>query len=151
MNPHVSIITLGVADVSRTKAFYADGLGWPVAVDQGHYLAFAPAAGSSAVAVYPRAQLAADAGVSAEGDGFPGITLNYITSSDARVDEVLAEAERAGASIVNPAHREPWGGYSGHFVDPDGYVWKVVSGFYERDGESISTHDAFSEQPGADA
>lgn len=134
-----------MADVSRARAFYRDGLGWPVAVDQGHYLAFAPADGSSAVAIYPRALLAADAGIAAEGQGFHGIALNYIASADARVDEVLAEAERAGASIVQPAHRQPWGGYSGHFADPDGYVWKVVSGFYERAGESIRTDNAFSE------
>ena len=71
--------------------------------------------------------LAADAGVPAEGSGFRGITLSYFVPTPDRVDEVLAKAERAGGKIVKPGQKSQWGGYSGHFSDPDGYLWKVVA------------------------
>ena len=75
-----------------------------------------------------REALAADAGVSADGSGFRGFTFNYLVRSEERVDAVLADAERAGGTIAKAAERAPWGGYSGYFADPDGYLWKVVSG-----------------------
>jgi uncharacterized glyoxalase superfamily protein PhnB len=84
--------------------------------------------GSSTVGLHPWEALAGDAGVPADGDGFRGITLSYIVRSDERVAEVLAEAERAGAIIVKPAEQSQWGGASGFFADPDGYLWKVASG-----------------------
>jgi uncharacterized protein len=132
MNPHVSFITLGVKDLNRAKQFYGDGLGWPIQVDQGHFVSFVQASGSSAVALYPRGVLADDAGVAAEGGGFPGITFSYVVRSEERVDEVLAEAERAGGEIVKPAQAAKWGGYFGYFADPDGYLWKVVAGVGEQ-------------------
>jgi predicted enzyme related to lactoylglutathione lyase len=128
MNPSISVITIGVSDLSRAKQFYSDGLGWPVAVDQGQFVSFAPADGSSGLALYPMQALAGDAGVDPEGSGFRGVTFNYFVRSDDRVDAVLADAERAGATILRPAQRAKWGGYSGHFADPDGYIWKVVVG-----------------------
>jgi catechol 2,3-dioxygenase-like lactoylglutathione lyase family enzyme len=127
MNPHIAVITIGVSDLNRAKQFYSD-LGWPIAVDQGQFVSFAAADGSSALALYPMAALAADGGVAPEGSGFRGVTFNYFVRSDDRVDAVLADAERAGAKILKPAERARWGGYSGHFADPDGYLWKVVVG-----------------------
>ena len=126
MNPHISVITIGVGDLSRAKRFYGEGLGWPIAVDQGQFVSFTPADGSSGLALYPIKALADDAGVDPEGSGFRGVTFNYFVRSDDRVDAVLADAERAGATILKPASRARWGGYSGHFADPDGYIWKVV-------------------------
>jgi uncharacterized protein len=128
MNPHVGAITLGVGDLDRAKRFYADGLGWPIQVDQGHFVSFRPAGGSSALALYPLEVLADDAGVPPDGSGFRGITFSYIVRSEERVDAVLAEAERAGGEIAKPAQRARWGGYFGYFADPDGYLWKVVAG-----------------------
>jgi catechol 2,3-dioxygenase-like lactoylglutathione lyase family enzyme len=128
MHPHVNIITLGVSDLDRAKQFYHEGLGWPLEVEQGHFASFAPANGTSALALYPRAVLADDAGVPPEGSGFHGITLSYVVGSQERVDAVLAQAERAGAQIAKPAQRARWGGYFGYFADPDGYLWKVVVG-----------------------
>jgi uncharacterized glyoxalase superfamily protein PhnB len=68
-----------------------------------------------------------DAGVAAEGSGLRGITLSYIVRSEERVDAVLAEVERSGGKIAKPAQHAPWGGYSGYFSDPDGYLWKVAA------------------------
>ena len=87
-----------------------------------------PGFGSSLLGLYPWESLAADAGVAPDGDGFRGVTLSYIVRSEERVAEVLAEAERAGATIVKPAERSQWGGSSGHFADPDDFLWKVASG-----------------------
>jgi uncharacterized protein len=128
MNPHVSIITLGVRDLNRAKQFYSEGLGWPIQQEQGPWVCFSLGNGSSALGLYPWDALADDAGVAANGSGFRGITLSYIVRSEERVDAVLAEAERAGGKIAKPAQRAPWGGYFGYFTDPDGYLWKVVAG-----------------------
>ena len=128
MKSHVGAITLGVRDLERAKQFYRDGLGWPVQVDQGHFVAFRPADRSSTLSLYPREVLADDAGVAADGSGFRGITFSYIVHADERVDAVLAEAERAGGEIVRPAQQARWGGYFGYFADPDGNLWKVVAG-----------------------
>jgi uncharacterized protein len=132
MNPHVGVITLGVRNLDRAKQFYRDGLGWPVQVDQGHFVSFRAADGSSGLALYPSKVLADDAGVPPEGSGFRGITFSYIVRSDERVDAVLAEAERAGGEIVRPAQQARWGGYFGYFADPDGHLWKVVAGAGEQ-------------------
>lgn len=145
MNSHISGVQIGVTDISRAKHFYADGLGWPVDIDQPYFVSFKPSDGSSALGIYPWTFLANDAGVAPEGAGFRGVTFSYIVRSDDRVDAVLGEAERAGGTIVKPAQRAHWGGYYGYFADPDGYLWKVVTGTYERDGVEHSTRHAFSE------
>ena len=145
MNSHISVITLGVRDVSRAKQFYSAGLGWSIQQDHGQFVSFKAANGSSALALYPLAGLADDAGVSPEGNGFRGLMLSYIVRTDDRVDAVLAEAERAGGTIVKSAQRAQWGGYFGYFTDPDGYLWKIVSGNYEVQGTPVQTQDAFSE------
>jgi len=128
MNPHVSGITLGVRDLKRAKQFYSEGLGWPIQQEYAEWVSFSLNGGSSALGLYSRDALAGDAGVAAEGSGFQGITLSYIVPAEERVDAVLAEAERAGGKIAKPAQRAPWGGSSGYFTDPDGYLWKVASG-----------------------
>jgi uncharacterized protein len=128
MNPHIGFVTLGVGDLNRAKQFYSEGLGWPVQVAQGQYVAFKPAEGSSTLTLYPRSVLAGDAGVTPDGGGFRGVTFSYVVRSQERVDAVLAEAERAGGTIARPAQQAPWGGYFGYFADPDGNLWKVVAG-----------------------
>jgi catechol 2,3-dioxygenase-like lactoylglutathione lyase family enzyme len=128
MNPHVSAITLGVRDLARAKQFYGEGLGWPIEQDYPQWVSFKMGEGSSMVGLYPWEALAGDAGLPADGSGFRGVTLSYIVRSEDRVAEVLAEAERAGATIVKPAERSQWGGASGFFADPDGFLWKVASG-----------------------
>lgn len=120
MEQRISLITLGVADLERSRAFY-ERLGWKRAVREADGIAFFQA-GGMALAVYPRAALAKDAGVSPEGQGFRGITLSYNARSRADVDAVLAKAHAAGASIAKPAQEAFWGGYSGYFADPDGFL-----------------------------
>ncbi len=127
MNPPVSVITLGVRDLDRARRFYDEGPGWPVHQAHGPWVSFALGDGSSALALYPWDAVADDAGVPADGNGFGGVTFNYLVRAGDRVDAVLAEAERAGGRIVRPAQDAPWGGRSGHFADPDGYLWKVAS------------------------
>jgi len=128
MKPHVSVITLGVRDMSRAKQFYHEGLGWPTLQDYAQWVSFSLGNGSSVLGLYPWDALAGDAGVTAEGSGFRGFTLSYIVGSEDRVHAVLAEAKRAGGKVVKPGQRSQWGGSFGYFTDPDGYLWKVASG-----------------------
>ena len=127
MSLEITAITLGVQDLNRAKQFYGEGLGCPIEKDFRGFVSFNLGNGSPALALYMWDALAADAGVTANGSGFRGITLNYIVPSAERVDEVMAQAERAGATIVKPAQKAQWGGYFGHFSDRDGYLWKVTS------------------------
>jgi len=127
MNPQVSAITLGVKDLNRAKQFYSEGLGCPIQQDQGGFVSFSLGNGTSGLTLYTWGALAADAGVAADGSGFRGFTLNYIVPSTERVNEVLAQAKRAGGKIVKAGQRAQWSGYFGYFSDPEGFLWKVAS------------------------
>jgi catechol 2,3-dioxygenase-like lactoylglutathione lyase family enzyme len=128
MNPHVAVITLGVVDLVRARRFYAEGLGWPIQQESDNWVCFSLGGGSSALALYPWDELADDATVPADGSGFRGVTLAHNVRSEERVDEVLAEAERAGGKVVKPAEPTSWGGYGGYFADVDGQLWEVATG-----------------------
>jgi hypothetical protein len=92
------------------------------------FVSFKLGEGSSTFGLYVWNALAADSGVAPDAsEGFRGVVLSYIVDTNARVDEVLAQADRAGGTIVKPARQEQWGGYGGNFSDPDGFIWKVVS------------------------
>jgi len=126
MNSHVSAILLGVKDMERSKSFYTEGLGWKVQNDYKISVFFVPH-GGSLVGFYGREGLADMVGASdsPEGSGFSGVVFNYIVRSEARVDEVLDEARKAGGTILKPAAKLQWGGYGGTFADPDGYIWSI--------------------------
>ena len=128
MKPHVAVITLGVKDLARARAFYSEGLGWPIQQEDQDWVCFLLGEGSSALALYPWDELAEDAHVPADGSGFRGITLAQNVRSEERVEEVLSEAERAGGTVVKTAQPTSWGGYGGYFADPDGYLWEVATG-----------------------
>jgi uncharacterized protein len=128
VRPYVSVITLGVRDLGRARQFYAEQLGWPIQQEDDDWVCFTLEGGSTAFALYPWEALADDAHVPPPGDGFRGVTLSYVTHSEQRVEEVLAEAEAAGATIVKPPAATSWGGYSGYFADPEGYLWEIASG-----------------------
>ena len=124
MEQRVSLITLGVADLARSLDFY-QRLGWRRSMAQSEGVVFFQAGGMG-LALYPRDELAKDAKLSAEGNGFGGMTLAYNARSREDVDAVLAQAEAAGAKLLKPAEEAFWGGYSGYFSDPDGFAWEVA-------------------------
>ncbi|MFH8990176.1 VOC family protein [Streptomyces sp. NPDC017940] len=124
MKAHVSSLLLAVRDMDRAKQFYLEGLGWKVKNDYGISVFF-ESDGASPVGFYGREGLAEQVGTEAGGSGFSGLVLTYVVRSEARVDEVMAEAQKAGAQILKPAGALPWGGYGGTFADPDGYIWSV--------------------------
>jgi predicted lactoylglutathione lyase len=124
MEQRVSIITLGVADLKRSTEFY-ERLGWRRSLAAAEGIVFFQA-GGMALALFPRDELAKDANLASEGSGFRGMSLAYNTRSRAEVDSVLKDAETAGASVVKAAREAVWGGYSGYFSDPDGFLWEVA-------------------------
>lgn len=123
MRQNISFITLGVADLARSRAFYA-ALGWRESSGSQAEVAFFDA-GGVVFALFGRAALAEDAGMSAAGSGFPGFALAHNVASEEAVDRLLAEAAALGATIVQPAGKVFWGGYRGYFADPDGFLWEV--------------------------
>jgi uncharacterized protein len=128
MKPHVAVITLGVRDLQRARRFYSEGLGWTIQQEDHNWVCFLLGDGSSALALYPWDELAADAEISSDGTGFRGVTLSHNVRSEKRVDEVLVDAERAGGRIVTAPERAPWGGYRGYFADTEGHLWEVATG-----------------------
>ena len=126
MEQRVSLITLGVSDLSRARAFY-EALGWRLGGgvdDEADPVAFYQA-GGMIVALWDRANLEHDSGVEDNG-GWGGVTLAHNVRSAEEVDAVLAEAREAGATIPREGAETFWGGYSGVFVDPDGHPWEVA-------------------------
>ena len=123
MDQRVSIITLGVSDLQRSREFY-ERLGWRRSMAQNESIVFFQA-GGMALALYPRDELAKDANVPSDGHGFTGVTLAYNARNREEVNAVLAQAQAAGATLVKPAQDAFWGGYSGYFSDLDGFLWEV--------------------------
>jgi catechol 2,3-dioxygenase-like lactoylglutathione lyase family enzyme len=123
MEQRVSLVTLGVRDLARARRFY-EALGWTTGAEPGDDVCFFQA-GGLVVALWSRESLAEDSTVEDTG-GWGGVTLAHNVDSPERVDEVLHEAEAAGATIGRPGAKTFWGGYSGVFVDPDGHPWEVA-------------------------
>lgn len=124
MKPRMSMITLGVSDLERSVEFYKDGLRFPQ-MESPPEVAFFTLNGTW-LGLYSRTSLAEDAGVSSEGSGFPGFTISHNVQSEEEVNAVLAQAVSAGAVLVKPAQKVFWGGFSGYFKDPDGYLWEIA-------------------------
>jgi len=124
MEQRVSLITLGVADLKRSREFY-ERLGWRRSMAQAEGIVFFQLRGT-AFALFPRNELAKDANVPPSGQGFKGFSLAYNTRNREEVDSVLGQAEAAGANILKRAQEAFWGGYSGYFADPDGFLWEVA-------------------------
>jgi uncharacterized protein len=123
MRQRVSLITLGVADLERARAFY-EALGWKTGAEPGADVVFFQA-GGMVVALWDREQLAEDSTVE-DGGGWGGMTLAYNVRSPAEVDEVIDEARAAGATIGREPAETFWGGYSGVFLDTEGHPWEVA-------------------------
>jgi predicted lactoylglutathione lyase len=123
MDQRLSLITLGVSDLSRARAFY-EALGWHTNAGPDDDVVFFQA-NRMVVALWSRERLAEDSAV-ADNGGWGGITLAYNTRSPAEVDAVIEEARRAGGAITREPGETSWGGYSGVFCDPDGHPWEVA-------------------------
>jgi catechol 2,3-dioxygenase-like lactoylglutathione lyase family enzyme len=137
VDARVNVITLAVGDLERSLAFYRDGLG--LATEgligtqyEGDEQNAAGAVvmfhldGGLTLALYPRSELARDAGIPAGEPQSGEFSIGQIVGSAEDVDAVLGQAEAAGAEIPGPARERPWGIYSGYFRDPDGHLWEVI-------------------------
>jgi catechol 2,3-dioxygenase-like lactoylglutathione lyase family enzyme len=137
MKARLDIVTLAVRDLDRAIAFYRDGLGLPTkgivgtefpatARDAAGAAAFFQMEGGLMLALYPRRELAKDAGLPDSAPSSVEFSLGYLVESESAVDDLLSRAAAAGASVTEPARRRPWGIYSGYFRDPDGHLWEVI-------------------------
>lgn len=122
--PRISVITLGVSDVPRARAFY-QALGWPLSGEPEDQVAFFRNAGSR-LALYALEGIAEEAGQAPAPPGSIRATLAMNLESRHLVDEALEAAVAAGGALLAPARERFWGGYSGYFADPDGHAWEVA-------------------------
>jgi catechol 2,3-dioxygenase-like lactoylglutathione lyase family enzyme len=125
MKPRLTVVTLGVRDIVRSRRFYEHGLGFVPSASSNEHISFYDA-GGVVLALYGRRALAHDAGVDAAGRGFAGFTLAHNVGSREAVDEAFARAVAAGARTLKAPAEAFWGGYSGYFADPDGNAWEVA-------------------------
>lgn len=124
MEQRISLVTIGVADLARARAFY-QALGWTPTITHDEVSFFQ--AGGMIISLWGQDNLAEDAGLRKRTPGdWGGIAIAHNVRSEAEVDAIIAAAEAAGATVTRPAHRQPWGGYSGYFTDPDGHPWEVA-------------------------
>lgn len=137
LRAQIHVITLGVEDLERALAFYRDGLGLPSKGITGTQFAGDDKNPAGAVAMftledglilslYPRSELAKDAGVDPSCTAGSGVSIGHLVDSPAEVDRVLELAAHAGGRVLGPAHERPWGIYSGYFADPDGHLWEII-------------------------
>ena len=139
MDPRISIITLGVKNLDRSLRFYRDGLGFPTTRKAEAGIIFFQTSGVC-LALYPYTDLAKDVSEEflIERSKFTGITLAHNVRSKEDVNRILKQAEQAGAKIEKAARDTDWGGYSGYFSDPDGYLWEIAWGAFDfRDDGSL--------------
>ncbi|WP_455287294.1 VOC family protein [Cupriavidus necator] len=131
MKPRITLITLGVDDLERALRFYRDGMGLPTAGIIGEQfehgaVAFFDLQAGLKLAVWPRASLAHDTGLTVSPRATTDFSVAHNVADKAEVDAVMAQALAAGASVVKPAQDTFWGGYAGYFQDPDGHLWEIA-------------------------
>lgn len=126
MEPRLTVITLGVEDVERSLAFYRDGLGFPVLERLGEFVCFE--LNGFTLALFPREAHSGGAGLDPDETGTGDVSLAHNVHTREEVDDLVAEAESAGATITEPPGETEWGGYSAYFTDPDGHLWEVAAG-----------------------
>ena len=131
MKPRISLITLGVDDLERSLRFYRDGLGLATEGIVGNEfedgaVVFFDLQAQLKLALYPRQSLAKDSGLPLESSAPSAFSIGHNVASKAEVDQVIEQANNAGAVGVKPAQDTFWGGYAGYFQDPDGHLWEVA-------------------------
>ncbi len=124
VDPRLNFVTLVVADLARARRFYLEGLGWPAALEAGGEVVMIHVGHKLVLSLWAEAAARADLGEVSRGGTLP-FTLAHNVAAPAEVGAVLATARAAGAT-VHPAQQRDWGGYSGYFVDPDGFRWEVA-------------------------
>ncbi|WP_110182388.1 VOC family protein [Nocardioides solisilvae] len=126
MDQRLSFVTLAVADVSASRRFYAEGLGWEPTVDVPGEVVMFRVADKVVLSLWAAAAFEAETGSRVATGVVPPLTLAHNVASRAGVDRVLEQAASAGAEVVAQAQEREWGGYSGYFADPDGFRWEVA-------------------------
>ena len=131
MKARITVITIGVDDLERSVRFYRDGLGLRTEGIAGKEfehgaVAFFELEGGLRLACWPRSSIAHDSGLQVGAHSPTEFTLGHNVRSTEEVDEVMAQAAKAGATIVKPAAKTFWGGYAGYFQDPDRHLWEIV-------------------------
>ena len=131
MKPRISVLTLGVADLERSLAFYRDGLGLPTQGIVGREfehgaVAFFDLSGGLKLALWAHDDIVHDTGLPKTKVSATAVTLGHNVGRKSDVDDVMAQARRAGAVVVKEAATTFYGGYAGYFTDPDGHLWEVV-------------------------
>lgn len=131
MKPYITVLTLGVDDLERSLAFYRDGLGLPTDGIVGQEFEngaafFIELNDNLKLALYPATSLATEAGVAPTSKRLGVVAIGHNVGSKDEVDAVMKQAERAGAVITDPPRARFWGGYGGHFHDPDGHLWEIA-------------------------
>ncbi|OCC04571.1 glyoxalase [Labrys sp. WJW] len=131
MKPYISVLSIGVDDLEAALRFYRDGLGLPTEGIIGREfehgsVAFLDLQNGLKLALFPRANIAHDAGIAQSARSPTEFTLGHNVGSEADVDAVMRQAIAAGARLVKPAQKTFWGGYAGYFQDPDDHLWEVV-------------------------
>ena len=133
MDQRFSLLTFGVADIARSRAFYTDGLGWKEHHHSNENVVFYQMNGV-VFGLYSNKALAEDAKVKDDGEGFRGVAVAYNARDREEVDAVMAKVVEAGGRLVKPAEEVFWGGYSGYVADPDGHLIEVAHNpFWEID------------------
>ncbi|MFF2317332.1 VOC family protein [Arthrobacter sp. NPDC058097] len=125
MQPRVDFISLGVRSVAASRRFYVDGLGWPVHREVPDEVIFIQANHGLILSLWDARQMQAEAAVDAP-SAVPCVTLSHNVGTAEQVDQVMAQAESAGAAVVAAAKTQPWGGYTAYFADPDGFRWEIA-------------------------
>jgi uncharacterized protein len=129
MKPKITVITLGVNDLHKSFAFYKEGMGFPskdgIQGDGDLQIAFFQLEGTW-LSLFEKDKRAKDGKTKNDGTGFPGFSLGHMVKTSQEVDQIIAQAVAAGATVSDPPHRRDWGGYSGYIKDLDGYYWEIA-------------------------
>jgi hypothetical protein len=131
MKPRITILTIGVDDLKKSLKFYRDGLGLKTQGIIGEEFEFGAVVffdleNRLKLALYPRKSLASDAGIAESPASATELSIGHNVNSKEEVDQIMAQANKAGAKIIKPAQKTFWGGYAGYFQDPDGHLWEIV-------------------------
>lgn len=131
MKPKIKVMTLGAGDLEKSLAFYRDGMGLPTQGIVGQEfedgaVVFFNMNDDFMLALYPKAALAKDAGIPVTPSSPAEFSIGHFVASKREVDDLMKQAEKAGATITDPARDRFWGGYSGYFQDLDGHLWEIL-------------------------